>query len=316
MASQTTPNGSLPRPSVDSESGQGASHRRRWSPATVFTILTACLIVTGPIVGVGMPLEISQWYVAAAVDSELEGDLDSAHANLTRAIAWSCTNPAVFLARAELSMRQKDYETALLDYDRCLRFSPNALYAQTRRTEALQHLGRHEEAVAEWERLDALTQSIPGAARATFLNALAYARAVSAASLPPEERSKADLEKALDEIERAILLDRGSESARKNSAMLDTRGFIRLLRSEVPQATDDLNEAVVLATQELDALKTVKDYVDRQSRDDDIHLYQHGLAVMLYHRSMLWDELGETEKAAADRQQVDELGFSPDPSLF
>ena len=40
------------------------------------------------------------------------------------------------------------------------------------------------------------------------------------------------------------------------------------------------------------------------------------IAVVVYHRSLLWDKKGDKEKAEADRQRVRELGFTPDKKLF
>jgi hypothetical protein len=40
------------------------------------------------------------------------------------------------------------------------------------------------------------------------------------------------------------------------------------------------------------------------------------VAVIRYHRALLFDKIGKPKEAESDRQRVRELGYTPTPSLF
>ncbi len=43
---------------------------------------------------------------------------------------------------------------------------------------------------------------------------------------------------------------------------------------------------------------------------------EHSLAVLLYHRSLIYDRLNQRDKAKVDRERVRTLGYEPNEKLF
>jgi tetratricopeptide (TPR) repeat protein len=165
---------------------------------------------------------------------------------------------------------------------------------------ALQHLGRHAESIADWEKLVKLRADAAARRRAEALNGLAYARAVA----------QTDLDQALREVEQALQL------VGDNPAMLDTRGYIQVLRGDLEAAKTDLEVAVAGVEQQLQKATATPDYVDRREYERDLRNLKQSVAVIRYHRALLCDQLGQAEPAAADRRRVRELGFEPNDDLF
>jgi tetratricopeptide (TPR) repeat protein len=271
---------------------------RPWS--TRIAILVVLAMVAGPILYAGFPHEVASWYAAAAVEHRLDGDWDTAFELLDRALAWDTDDAAFYAIRADWRLARKDYRGCLDDCDRVLELQPTDASTLVQRTQALQHLGRHEEAIADWSRLVRMHQADGARNRASTLNGLAYAQAVG----------NRDLDQALQTIERAIPL------VAPNAAMLDTRGFIRLLRGDLQEARADLDLAVAMVEKQLSEATSTTDYIDPREYALALQQEQEGAAVILYHRALLNEKLGRTEPAEADRRRVRELGAEPGPELF
>jgi tetratricopeptide (TPR) repeat protein len=263
-------------------------------------ILVVLLLVLGPVLYAGLPHEVAAWYVAAAFEKRLNGDFDGAFATLDRALAWDEDDLSLYALRGEWRSTQKQFAEALEDFGRVLESEPRNSAVLIQKTQALQRLSQHGEAIAEWKRLVKLHQGSNAATRATMLNGLAYAMAVG----------KTDLDQALERIEQAIRL------VGNNAAMLDTRGFIHLLRGDLEKAKLDLNLAVAVVEEQLRKAQKANEYIDGREYLLALHQEQEGVAVIRYHRALLHEKLGHLDQAKSDRQRVRDLGFEPSDELF
>ena len=167
---------------------------RRWAGRLV--VLIVVLLVMGPILYTGLPHEIASWYAAAAFEKRLNGDFDGAFELLERGLTWDPEDASIYQLRADWKLARQDYPGCVEDCERALELEPKNPAALTVRSQAFQHLGRHREAIADWEQIVKMYQGGSSNARATSLNGVAYAQAVGSI----------DLDKALDNVEQALRL--------------------------------------------------------------------------------------------------------------
>ncbi len=102
------------------------------------------------------------------------------------------------------------------------------------------------------------------------------------------------------------------------SAYFDTRGMVSLGNHLAGAAEKDFDLAILSAsllnrsyTSKLfnSATEDFRGYFDqKRSRQNE--------AVLLYHRSLLFDKTGEAQRAESDRQRIRNMGFQPGPGLF
>jgi hypothetical protein len=95
--------------------------------------------------------------------------------------------------------------------------------------------------------------------------------------------------------------------------MLDTRGYIHFRRGDLTAAEADLNLAVDRTEQDYQGEERTR---HRREFNQPLDRLRKSLAVIRYHRALVFDALGQSKKAEADRRRVRELGFAPAPSLF
>ena len=69
------------------------------------------------------PLEIANWFHAAALEANLTGNLDASIDYLNRAIEWSPNNIQHYNVRAEMFQRLGRHEEAIRDHDRIVEIS-------------------------------------------------------------------------------------------------------------------------------------------------------------------------------------------------
>ncbi len=174
----------------------------------------AVLLVAGPVVYFESPREIVRWYRAAAVELALDGQDEAAIERLSQAIAWDDSSPALFVQRARLKSDSGDWPGALQDCDRAAELPGGAALAAMTRTECLQNLGRHAEAIQLWRDLLAETSDASEPERALLLNGFAYACAVG----------NTDLFEALKAVGEA------TDLSVNEAAMLDPPGFLYFAR--------------------------------------------------------------------------------------
>ncbi len=101
---------------------------------------------------------------------------------------------------------------------------------------------------------------------------------------------------------------------------LDTRGFLYYLTGNPQLALIDLEVAVQSTEYELNQFAEVLEHEKHRLADKDLAERQRldrvrNLAVILYHRSLVYDATHQVAKAKRDRERITELGFSAGPLL-
>jgi tetratricopeptide (TPR) repeat protein len=271
---------------------------RAWLP-----ILAAILLVAGPLVYLALPDEIARWYVAAAMERQLDGETERALACLEKAEFWSPGNPALYTCHGDWKLEQNDYAGSVEQYNRALQMDPSYTAALVGRSQALQHLGRHDQAIADWKRLLEKHSGGFSGRRAMFLNGLAYAQALG----------NTELESALENVNAALDL------VGHDGAILDTRGYIHYQRGDYKSARADLDLAVSMIEKAFEPHQKERDtrqFVDRRTHEADFRTLAKSVAVIRYHRALAYDALDKPDQAERDRRRVRELGFEPGEDLF
>lgn len=290
-----------PAGSADSAGFPSSPLRGRW--AGRLAILIAVLITLGPVLYFGLPAEVARWHVAGATEMWLDDKKPEALARLDAALRWAGDNAAIFVCRADWMLEDEQFQKALQDYDRALAIEPGHVWALIQRSEVFQHLGKHAEAIRDWKKLVERHSSASAEQRAVFLNGLAYAQSL-------DNGKKPELDKALENIIQAINL------AGQDAAMLDTRGYIHYRRGNLEAAEADLNLAVTGMETQNTQLEQTRQYTDRREFAQQLRKLRKSVAVIRHHRALVYDALGKSKEAEADRQRVRQLGFVPEPSLF
>ncbi|NLF70013.1 MAG: hypothetical protein GX575_13285 [Candidatus Anammoximicrobium sp.] len=273
----------------------------RWAGRLAISIALA--ITLGPVLYFGLPAEVARWHVAAATEMWLDGKKPEALARLERALQWAEDSAATYACRADWMLEDEQFDRALADYDMALTLEPTNLWALIQRSEVLQHLGRHAEAIRDWKKLVDRQASASADQRAVFLNGLAYAQSLDTAKDP-------ELDEALGNASQALNL------AGQDAAILDTRGYIQYRRGDLKAAEADLNLAVTGMELQHKQFEQTRQYTDQREFARQLKKSRKSLAVIRYHRALVYDALGMTKEADADRQRVRELGFDPAPHLF
>ena len=288
---------------ADSEP-QGSPRRRTWVRRLV--ILGAVALVLGPLLYALVPAEISRWYEASAIEKHLDGDAEGAIEDLGQALRWNPENWSAHRHRITWRIDEGDYLGALEDCNRALELGTDSeIYRQ--RGRVFQHLGRHQEAIADWRDLDKIHENHSASQRATTLNDLAYAQAVGVHAGAVE---RAELEEALENVQRAL------DTEGDNPAMLDTRGFIYYLQDDLEAAESDMDAAVTEMEEYLAKAEEVNQIADGRGFEMQLKTVRQSVAVIRYHRALVRDKLGETDRAERDRRRVRELGYEPNEKLF
>jgi tetratricopeptide (TPR) repeat protein len=254
----------------------------------------------------GLPGELSRWKIASAEEKRLDGDLEGAIRDLDQAVADQPDNYQLLSKRAQWQMERGDYEAALRDCHRMVELRPDER-SYSQRSEVLQYLGRGQEAVEDWKRIMAMRAAqSTRAGRTMALNGLAYYRGLA----------NVEIDEALADIDEA--LRRGGEDYQ----MLDTRGYLYYRKGDFNRALQDLNRAVGGAEEDYESWRARaggdKGFGLPDRREQDLIARQQGrnLAVILYHRGLVYQDRGEPELAEKDFQRVRELGFEPNEQLF
>jgi tetratricopeptide (TPR) repeat protein len=130
----------------------------------------------------------------------------------------------------------------------------------------------------------------------TFLNQRAYIRALA-------NLNKQDLEAGLRDVERAIELSRDN---RENAAFIDTRGYLLYRLGRHDEALKDMERAIELMLSARDSAFLPSDF----------KRFKESMAVMFYHRGVIYEALGRHEEAAVDLLEADRLGYDPDAGVL
>jgi tetratricopeptide (TPR) repeat protein len=267
-------------------------------------IIVLLLVILGPVAWRWWPKEVARWYSAVATEKQLDGDAQAAQQALTAALWWDPESAATFRQRGDLLTDQGQYEQALEDYCRAIELNPDDPINLIKRSVALQYLGKHAEAIRDWQEIEAMWKERGQEGFAMALNGLAYARALG----------NTELDRALEEVNQALQF--GGRNPESRAAMLDTRGYIQLLRGEYQAARQDLDRAIQPMEMILAKESGVKNYPDPREHEQSLKQLKHSIAVMYYHRALMFEQLGEPELAARDLQRVHQLGHEPGDHLF
>jgi len=248
-----------------------------------------------------LPSERAKWQIAAAQSKWLDDDLAGAIQVLDAAASEFPDNAAIYEQRIQFCIEAKDFEQALADTQRLVKLSPGSEKALEQKGLVLLHLGRHDEAIAVCEEILRLAEEEWIGSVSSARNFLAYAQAIGGK----------ELKTALEHINEALRL------AGDIPAMWDTRGFVKYRLGDSKAAREDFERAVgswekLVAYQETQRLPRVRSY----QSESDRATYQQSLAVMLYHRSLVYDRLKMQDEAKVDRERVRGLGYEPNDQLF
>jgi tetratricopeptide (TPR) repeat protein len=264
------------------------------------------LVSLVPLAWLQFPREVSYWFLAAAEKARAAGNAELATQRLEEAFSWNPRDPWLQLQEVQWLVQDEKYLEALKVSDQLVEQFPQELAVLMLRMSILQHLGRHDEAVAVARAIDqkSLTSGWPD--RAQALNNLAYARAVG----------NLELEQALDEANEALVIAPGEPS------LLDTRGFILYRLGKYEEAHEDLN-AAVKSIAKLDNGGTppsgslMRYFLGADAASAAQQNRQTATAVLLYHRALNLEKLGRFAEAKVDRARAKRLiGREPDEKLF
>ena len=243
----------------------------RW-PLILSGTLVAALLLSA----LAFPGEVARWYLAAALEAYTEGDVAAALSHVDRAIAWD----------------------------------PHSSRLYQFRTLVYQRLGRHADAVRDWniivEAVRKQHARHPEPTRyelAQSLNNRAYARALGQIEI---DRGLADIQEAFEIL--------GTEDV---SYMLDTRGYLRHLAGADLQAKSDLQRAIQLA--QSSATSGLGKAPDTLRPDGGLVLdgqTVRELAVLYHHRGLIHRRLGESREAEADLELAERLGYGPENGVW
>jgi len=269
------------------------------------TVVLIAAMVIGPLMGRQMPREVANWYAAAAVESRLDGQDQQAHARLEKALAWDSRNAAFYLQRAQWNREDKRYEDALADCNKARELAEWHPLVLMERSQVYQHLKRYEEAVEDWKTIAEMNERRRLLSDVSVWNGLAYARAVAGIELAA----------GLEDAERA------AKREPDEAAILDTRGYLLFKLGRHDEALKDLDVAVTGAEARLaERLKKLEAspsaVTDVRQAERERKSAETEFAVILYHRSLVLDQLDQPEAAAADRDRIRQLGVIPSEELF
>ena len=153
------------------------------------------------------------------------GDIDRAMKDLDEAIRIKPANLIAYINRGNVFAKTGDLDHALADFDSALKINPYVSVTLYSRGEIWKRKGDYVHALADYDRAIHVESRFPPA-----LNAAGLTRAIL----------NKELDRALDECNRAINMAKGDAYA------YGSRAFVRLRRSEYPEAIADADKATSL----------------------------------------------------------------------
>lgn len=279
---------------------------RRISPQFLWLMILVSLV---PLAWLQFPREVSYWFLAAAEKARAAGNAELAAQRLQEAFSWNPDDPWLQVQQAQWLVEDEQYLEALKVSDQLAERFPNHVDLLELRMSILQHLERHEEAIAAARAVDQISLTSGRPDRAQALNNLAYARAVG----------NMDLEQALQEANEALVIAPGSPS------YLDTRGFIFYRQGDYKAAHQDLDAAVKgmarfesrMAGAAAPSESLMQYFRGADAEKSIAQSLKTATAVVLYHRALNLEKLGRFAEAKMDRARVKKLiGREPDETLF
>lgn len=217
----------------------------------------------------------------AGEDKQAQREIDQ----LLKAASSDDEKAALLQQISGVYQRRSRWDEAIRAFDEAAQIKPE-LRPSIYRLELLLLAGRHKDAKQQLAEIEqALEKSWES--KANIHNTVAYYSALIGA----------DLEQALERAEQAVAAEQN------NAAYLDTRAYVQYRLKNYDQALLNAQQAVKLSEKDFERLQ-------------DNVAFLKGLAVMVYHRSLIYDALGKSAEAERDRDRVRHLGFEPDQRLF
>lgn len=302
--------GMFPSPDVANEQArtrtpEAASPPQQRRLASLFgalVILFMIAIVVLPLLYTSFSDELGRWHLAAAWEQRLDGNLEAAIKSLNSALELAPDHVEMHLQRAAWYDELGNREAALRDYNKVSELADNDSRMLLGRAMTYHRMGKPDASIRD---LQQLLEASSGTSRAAALNTLAYFRALN----------NIDLDQALSDVDKSIDL------LGPSPALLDTRGFIHYQLGEFQAARSDLENAVNGIGGDLESTRRGQDgrkmgVVDLRVHQLQIRAAREQVAVVVYHRGLIYEKLGEAERAQADFAKVRELGFEPGPELY
>ena len=246
-----------------------------------FILIGIAALVLIPILYVMGRREIARWYQASIKDAIYQGDYASAVENGEKALSWDPTNLEIFSLTSQSLMAMTQAKEAAAVADQAL------IVAR------INYEGRPSPAN--------LTQL------ASALNQSAYAHALDGTRL----------EHSLELIDEAL----GYFPNRIVGAFLDTRGYLHYLLGNDEKALQDMELAVTVEEQSYREIQTSRRVESRMFIDQSRIAYERksakeAMAVLYHHRGLVYERIGEAEKAKKDLERAKRMGYAPDKGVW
>jgi tetratricopeptide (TPR) repeat protein len=275
----------------------GASRRKR----IVLGLILAGIVVLAAVpwlMNAGQGL-LGDWLAQRARQRFNDGDMPGTVADSTRAFTLlgdqleDERQIELLWIRASAKLAINDLDGSLADFNRVLS-SPKtgrAMRVECYHRRSWVHC-RQKNYVAAVEDASSAIQ-LYGRDHEVLLNQRAYIRALANA----EVKDKQELEAGLQDVDLALV------KSPDNAAFIDTRGYLLHLLGKNEQALPVMERAIDLAGQ-------------RRLYHGNLQRWQEDLAVMHFHRGLIYEALGQLDQARIDFLRAEELGYNPDAGVL
>ena len=291
--------GKVADPRSDSARSGRASRRKR----IVLGLILAGIVVLAAVpwlMNAGQGL-LGDWLAQRARQRFQDGDMPGTVADSTRAFTLlgdqleDERQIELLVIRASAKLAINDLEGSRADFDRVLS-SPKtsrAMRVECYHRRSWVHC-RQKNYVAAVEDASSAIQ-LYGREHEVLLNQRAYIRALANA----EAKDKQELEAGLNDVNLAL------KRAPDNAAFLDTKGYLLHLLGNHDEALREMDRAIDLTL----AAQHRFYRGDRQRVLED-------LAVMHFHRGLIYEALEQHDQAKINFQQAEEFGYDPDAGVL
>lgn len=304
--------------------------------AAVFTSLALFMFMTA--CGWDIGEHISNWRFALGLGGEGQ-TAEEALRQSDAALRWDPDNAQILLSQIALYRRQGDLETALAKTQQLIdatpTFSEEHFTALNQRADLLQVLGRHQEAIAEADKMVALAEQASsrlasrGSAESmlhSMRNTRAYfiARAAADQKAAPEEKPTAKQKGEAQEEMLTVLREMraayrgGSQNLsakmlhwESELSYLDTLAYLRLYSGN-PMALRDLNRCVDQCEYLVQLWQSVAaDRIEFAALANMGQRLEHSYAAILHHRGEALALAKNYEAAQRDKKLAEQFGYNP-----
>jgi tetratricopeptide (TPR) repeat protein len=296
------------------------------------------LALGGLILVVELPYEMARWKYVAALEAREAGQKEKAYEYLSQAMEKLPDRAQYRQQLAQWKQEDGEYAESLELVEELCRQYPEEPSLLMLRSQLYMHLNRADEAIADVQVINRISEATGIPSRGEALNQLAYFRALGKVDLDQAwedanlavKEATAELEEAEAEFKALVKEKKDSPghalkvaiARRKLAGVLDTRGYVDFQREKFEAAQADYDRAIALLDLSDEHLKKAKGNAEAGQRMPEGLAYilqnqnQHR-AVMLYHRALNLQKLARDKDAEADLAQVRELiGHEPDDTLF